>query len=309
MSEELVILVDGKNVAYRMHFSHIGLRNSQGEPTGMLHGFLYNLLRLHSVEPNARFVFCWDGESPTWRHTLQPRYKANRKINPELPNMLAQLAILEPMLDTLGFHTIKIKGVECDDLMGLLAKKLVEDGKEVRLYSMDSDLYQLLTMKGVTVWERSDSKPITALDVEKKKGITAKDWVRVASMAGGHNNLHGLWKIGPIKAKELWAAGARPDKAWVEQSPEMKILLSRHRSDWERIQQEYYMATIVTDVEAEVWTEEQKEALKKAVRDVVQHPERKVRHTKEMERSFFSFLGIYELKELFEDRSEFWKMP
>ena len=87
---KVVILVDGKNVAYRMHYSHLALQTKEGFPTGMLHGFLYNLLRLHRAEPEARFIFCWDGAPPTWRHILQKQYKANRKVNPEQPRMLKQ---------------------------------------------------------------------------------------------------------------------------------------------------------------------------------------------------------------------------
>lgn len=306
---KLVILVDGKNVAYRQHYSHLALQTVDGKPTGMLHGFLYNLLRLHLTEPEARFVFCWDGKAPTWRHTMEKQYKANRKVSPEMPRMIQQMAVLEPMLDDLGFHTIKLDGVECDDLLGLFSKKLSEQGCEVRLHSMDSDLYQLLTMKGVKVWERPDQQPITALDVEKKKGIPAKDWIQITAMAGGHNNLHGLWKVGPIKAKTLWSAGARPDRDWSKQSSEIQTLLSSHKSSWPRIQKEYKMATIVTDVESEVWTEEQRSSLRKVLRVVTQHPERREKHSVEMERSFYKFLGKYELSELFEDRSTFWKIP
>jgi len=239
---------------------------------------------------------------------MQKEYKANRKVNPEFPRMQKQLAVLEPLLEALGFHTIKISGVECDDLMGILAKGLVEKNCKVRLHSMDSDLYQLLTMKGVEVWENWDKNFITAADVERKEGVAPRDWVKVEAMAGGHNNLKGLWKVGPIKARDLFAAGASPDKNWFKQPMMIQTLLAKYRNDWARIQQEYRMATIVTDIESEVWTEKQQTELKKVLDLVVEYPERRWQHSEKMEKTLYHFLGRYELSELFEERATFWKI-
>src|SRR5580765_1580004 len=140
MSE--VILIDGKMVAYRAHFSHMALKNADGEPTGLLHGFFYELLSINKKMPEARMIICWDGKGKTWRHTTYPKYKAQRPYNPEWKRMNAQIVELLPILKKLGFHVYEVDGVEADDIIGILATQL--NGHDIRIYSGDRDMYQLV---------------------------------------------------------------------------------------------------------------------------------------------------------------------
>src|ERR1035438_6521278 len=78
-----IILIDGKNALYRMHFSPslTALSREDGFPTGSIYGNLnYVLLGVHKHLPDASFIWCWDGQGETWRHRLTastPQIKMN----------------------------------------------------------------------------------------------------------------------------------------------------------------------------------------------------------------------------------------
>ena len=124
-----VILIDSKNYAYRHCYTRTQL-SSRGRPTGLLHGAIQGLLRLHRVFPDAVFVFCWDGEESTksWRHGLAANYKQNRvstEITPERKALFQQIPILRSMLTHLGFCQLEVRTLEADDLIGVMARRAV----------------------------------------------------------------------------------------------------------------------------------------------------------------------------------------
>src|SRR5271157_2557560 len=68
-----IVLVDGKNQLYRMHYapSLTHLSTEDGFPTGAIYGCLsYSLLSVSKRLPDASFVWCWDGQGDTWRHRM-----------------------------------------------------------------------------------------------------------------------------------------------------------------------------------------------------------------------------------------------
>lgn len=70
-----VILIDAKNLAYRIHATHGGL-SSNGFPTGVLYGVPVAMMSLAKKFPGAPLVFIWDGDGTTWRHRLLTRGKS-----------------------------------------------------------------------------------------------------------------------------------------------------------------------------------------------------------------------------------------
>lgn len=309
--KKLVVLVDGKNLAYRCHFAHKQLSTREGEPTGMLHGFLSELLRLHKVEPKARVVIAWDGQGPTWRHELRKEYKANRPVNPEYEKMKKQSEVLVPLLKRLRFWVPVVDGVEADDVIGILATKLARGNWEVRIYSSDKDMYQLLANQpGITVWKDWQEKPWTREDVEKQMGVPPEELLELRAMAGDPtDNLKGLKGIGPKKAAELLKAGVRPSKQLQQLLPQAQQVVREWGAEWGRVQEEYRMQTIITNPKHEVWTQKQRLELEMLVNEIGKEPGRLVRYSEKMEEAFYLFLGKYELVEVQKERTTFWRMP
>ncbi len=134
-----VVLIDGKWLAYKMHFSHLNLKFN-GMPTGMLYGFLGDLLRINKKLPEARIIVCWDGEKKTWRHKAYPAYKANRSFNPEFERMQKGTGLVIPFLRLLGLWVLQIDDVEADDMIGMVASIFSKQKDEVRIYSKDREV-------------------------------------------------------------------------------------------------------------------------------------------------------------------------
>lgn len=305
-----VILIDVKNQAYRQHYSHLALATREGEPTGVLHGVLWEVFRISKTLPEAAFVFCWDGKSPTWRHILRPDYKANRKKDEtalkEWNRLGKQLKPLEQLLVTLGFHSINVDGVEADDVIGIMTEALFKAGKDVIIYSGDKDMYQLVR-KGVKVWPGWKTNFVDELGVEKVFGVRPKDVPELRAMIGdASDNLKGLPRIGPKKALTLLASGLRPSQTDYRGCGALGL---KYKNEWDRVHQEWLMGKIVTDPKASVWTKSQSEKLTDFARQVAICPYREPRHSYDMQKMFYRFLGRWELKELFEVRSEFWEIP
>jgi DNA polymerase-1 len=296
-----VILLDGKMMAYRAHFSHLGLRNRDGHPTGLLHGFIWELLRINKKLPDTPMVICWDGDGKTWRHRLYPKYKANRKLNPEWKRMKMQIDELLPMLDMLGFEVVRIPGVEADDVIGILSSEL--NAHQIIVYTLDRDMLQLIR-DGVCVWPKFDQRFIRTKDVEKKFGVPLGALTQIRAMVGDpSDNLKGLPGVGPVTAVKLWKAGFRLSdmsngKLW-----------SKYRSHILQLRKEFQLVQIIRSTDDEVWTEEQRAELKEMVTRIDWYPGRKQRKAMKHKDEFYHFLGRFALKELFAQRHDILSLP
>jgi DNA polymerase-1 len=265
---------------------------------------------MHKKSPGSPMIFCWDGKSPTWRHKLRPSYKGQRPYNPEFEKMAEQIDVLLPMLEELNFYVVKIDGVEADDIIGILAKRFSQEGRKVRICSNDKDMYQLVSEK-VMIWSRQRQRDgswqeqlIDLMYVKNWLQASPSAIIDIRAMAGdGADNLKGLPGIGPVKAVKLYQEGVRPS------IPKTKNLLPMDlQAHWPRVLEEYKMARIITDVDAEVWTDVQKEKLHQTIDQIVAHPERELKVTDQMKEKFYLFIGKYELEDIFKDRSKFWEM-
>ncbi|MBI4722721.1 MAG: hypothetical protein HY769_06980, partial [Candidatus Stahlbacteria bacterium] len=108
-------LIDGSSLAYRGFFAFIKnpLRNSKGENTSAIFGFLNSLLKLLNDKKPEYLLICFDTPAPTFRHKLFETYKATR---PKAPNeLLPQLSIIKQIVKCFGIQVLEIEGIEADD--------------------------------------------------------------------------------------------------------------------------------------------------------------------------------------------------
>ncbi len=142
-----VLLVDGSALAYRSYFAFARnpLRATSGEPTSVVHGFLTALLRwLRQLEP-AVVAVAFDPAGPTFRHRLDPEYKAHR---PERPaDLVEQIPRLRQALDAMRVPLVEVPGWEADDVLATLARRMEARGDDVWVASADKDFLQLLSAR------------------------------------------------------------------------------------------------------------------------------------------------------------------
>ncbi len=89
LSKPVLLLVDGHSLAFRSFYAFSksrdgGLTTKEGFPTSVTYGFLKSLLdNCKNISPEG-ICIAFDTEQPTFRHELDPNYKANRDVAPDV---------------------------------------------------------------------------------------------------------------------------------------------------------------------------------------------------------------------------------
>jgi len=145
------LIVDGHNFAFRAGLvSGFSLSTSEGVDTTVLFAML-NMIR-HQVDKYkpGEVCVCWDWEGSKIKEAIYPEYKEARKVIREKKDYFIdkslfidigkQIRELQVVLPHFGIKQVKVRGVEADDVIGLLCEEL----KGVLVVSSDKDLLQLV---------------------------------------------------------------------------------------------------------------------------------------------------------------------
>lgn len=209
-----VLIVDGRHALYRSADQLRDLSHD-GEQTGAIYGFLNTIAMVHR-QWGGLVIVCWEGVGQNWRRAIFPAYKRRAKPPTEediefFESMNAQQKILMGILSKAGIR--QFSGVECeaDDVIGTLVHGLKRRGREILIFSGDSDLRQLVD-EGVTVLapgHRTGIAP-TRYDVQKvkeKHGVEPHLIPDLKGLAGDSSDgIPGLPGIGPKTALALVSA-------------------------------------------------------------------------------------------------------
>lgn len=318
---DVVVLVDAKWLLYRSHFANLNLRTKDGRPSGGIHGFLMAVCQLYRKLPEARVVFCWDAPGEKWRHQLYAEYKKTRQVTDETKKVNAQVGSLVTFLRIMGFRQLLVKGMEADDLIGLMVQRLLGERhvQQVRIFSGDKDLYQL-TSPAVTLWKDVKKAPMTYRAVWKEIGLPPECWPQLKALMGDKtDNIPGIGKgIGPKKALELWRNGM------VVRDQNGRISLghtwnqTERRKPWwpdlnndqirQRVFRAYQLSKVPRCVEEIPVSSYRQAVLSCETKWVAIHPGRKQKWSGQMEKELLRFCSDWELESVIERRKEFWRM-
>ena len=198
MDENLLILVDGSSYLYRAFHGLPALTNSQGHPTGAIHGVLNMLGRLKSDYPTVFFGVVFDPKGKTLRDEYFPSYKAQRPRMPEELSM--QILPLFDMIRALGYPLVQVPGVEADDVIGTLADKAANKGMRVVISTGDKDFAQLVNEK-ISLVNTMDKTTLNEEGVMNKFGVRPNQIIDYLSLMGDSaDNIPGVPKVGPKTA-------------------------------------------------------------------------------------------------------------
>lgn len=200
-----LLLVDGSSYLYRaFHQPQLGaLRSPQGEPTGVLHGVLNMLRKLHS-DYKADYSACiFDAKGKTFRDDWYPEYKANRPPMPD--EMVTQIAPLHDAIRAMGWPLVMIEGVEADDVIGTLCTRASGEGMQCIVSTGDKDLAQLVDAH-VTLINTMSNEKLDREGVIAKFGVAPERIVDYLALIGDTvDNVPGVEKVGP-KTAVKWLA-------------------------------------------------------------------------------------------------------
>jgi DNA polymerase-1 len=203
-----LLLVDGHYYLYRSFFAIRGLKNSRGEPTNAIYGFVKALRKmLADVKPD-RAAVVWDAGLPARRVELQPAYKQNRSSMPD--DLRPQEEWLQKNISLLGTQGVELQDTEADDLIASYAIAARNAGTEVVIATNDKDILQLVD-DNIHIYStnKTDIKEgsfalLGAAEVAEKWGVPAARIADVLALTGdSSDNIPGVPGIGGKTAVQL----------------------------------------------------------------------------------------------------------
>jgi DNA polymerase-1 len=198
-----ITVIDTFGFFFRAYYALPGLRNSRGEPTGLLTGFANFIHSLSSDHPSDYILFALDSKGKTFRHDIDESYKANRSEPPE--DLKKQLPIAIEWIKKMGFAQFSQEGYEADDVIASMVKFAKKaDHLNVRIVTHDKDLYQLIEDGKVTIFDPSKKREIDVALCVEKFGLPPSKIRDYLSLTGDTaDNIPGVKGIGAVGAKKL----------------------------------------------------------------------------------------------------------
>lgn len=199
-----MILVDANGICHQAKHSMKGLSFAEKQ-TGVIFGFLQQILTLARTMDSNEFVFVWDSRNSA-RTKIFPDYKkARRREKTDEEKELDDIAykqfyeIRTDILPSIGFlNSHMADSFEADDLIASIVHNNPE--KEFAIISADEDLYQLLS-DNVYMYSTKKKKSYTHLNLWKDFRITPKEWAEVKAIGGcSSDGVPGVPGVGEITA-------------------------------------------------------------------------------------------------------------
>jgi len=174
-----------------------------GNATGVIYGFLHDIINLQEMYDTKYTIFTWD-YGKGLRQNINPEYKAKRREKEYTDDELKfeqdfreQMELLRTeYLKEIGFRNIFFqKGYEADDVIASICHNL-PDGDTGVIISADHDLYQLLTVS-VSMYAPQLNKRMTKSKFIKEFGISPCQWAQIKALAGcSSDNVIGIKGVG-----------------------------------------------------------------------------------------------------------------
>ena len=202
-----ILLIDCSNVIYRSIYANSALEYNFSFTGGIYGTFrmLEKALRKHSID---KAYACIDSK-PYQRLIDYPNYKQNREKNEELiAKFNTSWRLVQEMFGCLGIPQVSHKGLEADDVIALLCERFTDEcfmwniGNRAFVLSNDSDLHQLVGNKRVKLIKKDGLYGYKNFCAEYP-GLEPKDHIWITALAGSHNNVPGLKKVGAKTALKI----------------------------------------------------------------------------------------------------------
>ncbi|WP_242395316.1 DNA polymerase I [Anaeromyxobacter oryzisoli] len=252
-------LIDGSGFVYRAFHALPPLTTTKGQPTNAVYGFTTMLLKALRERAPTHVAVVLDAARTTFRHEIDPGYKASR---PEAPDALrAQFPLVREVARALRVPLVEEPHVEADDVIGTLACRARDEGWEVVIVTGDKDFAQLVD-GGVTLYdpmaEASGRGGWTGrAEVEKKLGVQPEQVVEYMAILGDKiDDVPGIPGVGEVTASALVrhfgsveAMLARPEEIPAAVSRGGEKLRQKIVAAAERIRKNRLLVTLRCDLE------------------------------------------------------------
>jgi DNA polymerase-1 len=201
MSKDRIIIIDGSALFYRAFYAVRELRNSRGQPTNAVFGFV-NILRkiMNDFSPQYMAV-CLDAGKDTRRKEKYAEYKSHRPSMPEA--LLAQVPVIREVIQAYGIPVFEMPSFEADDVMATLADHLSGLGHEVVIVTDDKDMFQMVNERIRILSSRKDVL-MGVREAQERLGFPPARIVDFIALAGDQSdNIPGVEGVGEVTARKL----------------------------------------------------------------------------------------------------------
>ena len=250
MSDIDLVLIDGSSYLYRAYHALPSLSNSQGEPTGALHGVLAMINKLIRETPCSHVGVVFDAPGKTFRDDLYEDYKANR---PPMPDELrSQVAPLIDAVVAMGLPLLRIEGVEADDVIGTLCQAASKEKMQVLVSTGDKDIAQLVS-EHVTLVNTMSGSMLDRDGVKAKFDVFPEQIIDYLALVGdASDNIPGVPKVG-AKTAAKWLNQYGSAAEIIQHADEVGGKVGESlRENIEQLKLSQQLATIRLDVELPV---------------------------------------------------------
>ena len=188
---ETILLLDCHYLCNRA-FHTTGDLSHEGIRTGVIYGFLRDIIELEERFDTDRIVFAFDVGHSAVRKALYAGYKAHRRADDATPeereawaDLDRQIALLRrKYLPAIGFRNILWqKGYESDDIIASLVRHNLGEGDTAVIVTADKDMHQLIS-HNVMLYDPRTGQRKTLQSFHKEYGIKPKQWADVLTLAG-----------------------------------------------------------------------------------------------------------------------------
>lgn len=192
-------LIDGNYLAKRCIYSgNERLVNSQEVFTGGVFKFLKCLW---NYKEKGTLCCVFDGGHSTYRKSIYPEYKVRapstdpNKAQSELDSKTT-FRILNDIIPNMDIPSIRMLGEEADDVIFILARWLISQGKSVYVITDDSDYLQFVNY-GIRVWQPLKDRLITRENFEETLGYKPEYFTLFKAINGdSSDNISGVKGVG-----------------------------------------------------------------------------------------------------------------
>ncbi len=199
----LLAVIDGHYYAYRYHFGMPPLSGPNGHPTGVTYAFA-NLVRELKADQRVTHLVCvFDAAADSFRNEIFPPYKAHRDPMPE--PLVKQIPDVLEILAAMHVPVVRIPGYEADDVLFTYARLGHAADLDVRLYTRDKDVDQVISER-VRTYDAIKQQERGPAELFAEKGITPAQVVDYLCLIGDTaDNVPGVTGVGPKTAAKLLA--------------------------------------------------------------------------------------------------------
>ncbi len=199
-----ILIVDGNSFSYRAFYAVRDLRNSKGEPTNAVYGFITMLEKLLKAEKPDGIGVAFDLKGPTVRHKMYADYKIHRRPMPD--DLVAQMPVIKEAVRAYNIPIYELQGYEADDIMATVAHRAEKKGHRVLIVTSDKDALQLVNKKVKVLNPQKENLVYDEAAVKARYGVGPERVVEVMALVGdASDNIPGVPGIGEKTASELIA--------------------------------------------------------------------------------------------------------